>query len=75
MFDSVLFQFLDIWFDICPFIFHYMDSISEESFFPGVLWIIPDVECIDITTRLDIRTVDLGTRTVVIEISRIVCGC
>ena len=75
MFDSVLFQSLYVWFDIRPFIFDYMDSISEESLFPRVLWMIPDVECIDIPTRLDVGAVDLSTGTVVIKISRIVCGC
>ena len=48
-----------------------MDTVPEESLFPGVLWMIADVECIDITTRLDIGTIDLGTGAVVEKISRI----
>ena len=71
VFDSILFQFLDIWFYVCPFIFYYVDTITEESLFPGILWMIADVECINIATRLDIRTVYLSTGTVIVEISRI----
>lgn len=71
MFDSFGLQLLDIWLYIGAFVFHHMDSVSEESLFPGILWVVPDLECMDITTRLDIGSVDLGTGTVVIEISRI----
>ncbi len=48
-----------------------MDAVSEESLFPGVLWAVADVECINIATRLDIRTVYLSTRTMIKKISRI----
>ncbi len=50
MFDSLSLEFVDIWFYIGAFVFDHMDSVSEESLFPGVLWMIADVECIDIAT-------------------------
>jgi hypothetical protein len=48
--DSTSLQFVQIWFYICPFMFDNMDSISEESFFPGILGRIADVKSGDIAT-------------------------
>jgi hypothetical protein len=60
-----------VWLDIGAFVFDHMDTISEESFFPGVLRIVPDIHRLDIATRLDIGSVDLGTRPVIKKISRV----
>jgi hypothetical protein len=74
VFDSFSLELGYIWFYIGAFVFDHMDSFSEESLSPGVLWSVPDVHRLDIATRLDIRTVDLGTGTMIKKILRIVCG-
>jgi hypothetical protein len=50
MTDSTLFQLVQIWLYICPFVLDDMDSISEESLFPGILWSVADVKSGDIAT-------------------------
>jgi hypothetical protein len=68
MLDSTLFQLVQIWLYICPFVLDDMDSISEESFFPGILRSVADVKSGNITTRLDIWSIYLSTRTVIKKI-------
>ena len=74
MFDSFRLELGYIWLDIGAFVFHHMDSVSEESLFPGVLRSIPDIYRLYIATRLDIGSVDLGTSAMIKKILRIVCG-
>ncbi len=71
MFDSFSLEFGYVWFDIGAFVFYHMDSVSEESLFPGVLRVVPDIHRLDVATRLDVGSVDLGTRPVIKKISRV----
>lgn len=72
MADSVsLFEHLDIRLDISTFVFDNRKKVSEKFLFPGVLWRIPDIESRE-PAGFEIFSIDRGTRSMVVEISRII---
>lgn len=69
--DALLFlQFLDIWFDIGSLKTDDMKTSTKKRLLPSILWGVPDIERLW-SARLEIGTIDLGTRTVIVEVSRI----